>query len=39
MNNYKYIIVQKYIFPIKKGNQAFRRDFFDFFPLLGILAA
>lgn len=37
MNNYKFIIVQKYIFPIKKGNQAFHRAFFDFLYLLEIL--
>ena len=36
MNNYKSIIVQKYISPIKKGNQAFRRAFFDFLYLLEI---
>lgn len=36
MNNYKSIIVQKYISPIKKGNQAFRRAFFDFLNLLEI---
>lgn len=36
MNNYKSIIVQKYISPIKKENQAFRRAFFDFLNLLEI---
>lgn len=36
MNNYNYIIVQKYISPIKKGHQAFRRAFFDFLNLLEI---
>lgn len=36
MNNYKSIIVQKYISPIKKENQAFRRAFFDFLHLLEI---